>query len=83
MSKNRFELNSAGVVELMKSVEMAAVLNEFAEAVAGRAGTGYKISEVMSGDRAKAFVTADTDEAIADNSENNTLLKALGGGGDD
>lgn len=80
MSKSGFELNSAGVVELLKSAEMAAVLNEFAEAVAGRAGEGYAISEVMSGDRVKAFVTADSEEAIADNSENNTLLKALGGG---
>lgn len=83
MSKSGFELNSAGVVELMKSVEMVNVLNEFASSVASRAGGGYGISNVMSGDRAKVFVTASTEEAYADNNENNTLLKALQGGGDD
>lgn len=82
MSKSEFELNSKGVVELMKSAEMVSVLNEYASAVAGRAGEGYSTSAVMSGDRAKVFVKAETDEAIKDNSENNTLLKALGGGND-
>lgn len=83
MSKSGFELNSKGLVELMKSAEMVSVLNEYGGAVAGRAGTGYVVSDVMSGDRAKVFVTASTEEAYADNNENNTLLKALQGGGDD
>ena len=83
MSKSGFELSSAGVVELMKSAEMVGVLNEFALSVANRAGDGYGVSNIMSGDRAKTFVSAETDEAIEDNSENNTLLKALQGGGDD
>lgn len=82
MSKSGFELNSAGVVELMKSQEMAAVLDEYASAVASRAGDGYAVSAVMSGDRAKAFVSAETKEARAENNENNTLLKALQGGGE-
>lgn len=76
--KNRFALNKKGVVELLKSAEMQAVLNEYGSVIASRAGDGYECNDVMSGDRAKVFVRAETDEARRDNNENNTLLKALG-----
>lgn len=80
MADLRFELNSAGVVELMKSQAMIDLLNAFAESVQSTAGDGYESDIVMSGDRAKAFVRAETKEAYNDNLENNTLLRALGGG---
>ena len=80
MAKFKFELNSAGVVELLKSAEMKEVLKEYGGKISSSAGNGYAYEEVMSGDRAKVFVGAETPEAQKDNSENNTLLKAIGGG---
>lgn len=78
--KIRFKLNLAGLNELMKSGEMQAVLNSAAGQIAGAAGDGYEaeaahpISFV-----AIASVRAATSEARRENSENNTLLKAVGG----
>lgn len=80
MADFRFVLNSAGVVELMKSQDMIDILNAFADSIQSTAGDGYESKTVMSGDRAKAFVMAESKEAINDNLENNTLLRALGGG---
>lgn len=79
--KSKFVLNSAGVVELMKSAEMKAVLEGYGSRVASTVGSGYEANTVMSGDRAKVFVHAETDEAKQDNLKNNTLLKALGSSG--
>lgn len=76
----KFELNSKGVVELMKSSAMQSVLKKYGDATASAAGKGYSTEIVMSGDRAKVFVEAKTFEARQDNMKNNTLLKALGGG---
>lgn len=81
MAKMKFELNSAGVVELMKSAQMQSILNEYGAKVASRAGDGYSAENIMSGDRAKIFVQAETPKAKSDNLKNNTLLKALGGRG--
>ena len=80
MAKVKFKINSAGLVELMKSSQMQAVLAEYGSEIASNAGTGYSFNQVQSGDRAKAFVHAVTKEAIKDNLKNNTLLKAVGGG---
>lgn len=80
MADFRFVLNSAGVVELMKSQDMIDILNAFADSIQSTAGDGYESKTVMSSDRAKALVMAESKEAINDNLENNTLLRALGGG---
>lgn len=80
MSKVRFELNRAGVRELMQSPEMVSVCTQYANAVRARAGDGYEVSSYVGKNRANASVIATTYEARRDNYENNTLLKALGGG---
>lgn len=74
-----FELDSKGVVALMKSEEMKELLGSFGKRVASSAGDGYESSPINSSDRSKVFVYADTSEAKQDNLKNNTLLKALGG----
>jgi len=79
MGRAKFEPNIAGITELRKSAEMKAVLNHYASVISSTAGAGYETVEIMSGDRAKVFVVADTAEARKDNLENNTLLKALRG----
>lgn len=79
MSKGfKFKLNGKGVVELLKSAEMQSVIEEYANNCAMQAGNGYASDNVMSSDRVKAFVYADSDDARRDNNENNTLLKVIG-----
>lgn len=80
MSKVKFELNRAGVRELMQSGEAIAVCKEYADAIQARAGEGYEVTTYVGKTRANASVHAATPEARQDNLENNTLLKARGGG---
>lgn len=79
MSKIRVELNYAGVGELLKSQEIADTVKEVAEQVAARAGDGYATDVYQAGTRVIASVYTETEEAMKDNLENNTLLKAVSG----
>lgn len=83
MAKIHFDLNSAGVVELLKSGEMAGVVNTYAQQVAGRAGsmTGleYEVTSGTGRSRARAGVKTASAHAYYENLKNNTLLKALEG----
>ena len=83
MSKVKFELNRAGVRALLKSPEAQHLCMEYANAALGRASassTGYVVETRNYPERSGAAVRADTYEARKDNYDNNTLLKALGGG---
>ena len=80
MSKVNFKLNKAGVRELLRSQEALGVCEQYANTVRGRAGDGYEVSTYIGKTRANASVYAATYEARKDNYENNTLLKARGGG---
>lgn len=81
----RFELNSAGVVELLKSSEMQAILRDYAGQVQNRCTAGsapaeeFKTNVRVSGDRAKAKVYASTQRAKNSNRAHRTLQKALWG----
>lgn len=78
--KVKFELDLAGLNQLMKSGEMASVLNDAAERIAAAAGPGYEVEDAHAISFVGiAAVHAETIEAKRDNSENNTLLKAVGG----
>ena len=78
MSKVKFELNRAGVRELMQSPEAAAVCKSYADRICSMAGDGFEVTTHVGKTRANASVYAETQEARKDNYENNTLLKALG-----
>lgn len=80
MNKADFKLNKAGVRELMRSSEMMDAMTGYAQQIRSRAGDGYEISQFVGKNRVNASVFADTYEARKDNLENNTLLKARGGG---
>ena len=81
MSKGfKFKADRAGIGELLKSQEMMNICAEYANAVQARAGEGYLVTTFVGKNRVNASVMADTYEARQDNYENNTLLKALGGG---
>ena len=75
MSDFKFALNRAGVRELMQSQEMQDVLVEFAGQVAERAGDGYSVYVGIN--RANVSVRTETEEAMADNLDHNTLEKAI------
>lgn len=75
--KFEIKLISKGVRELLKSEEISEICRAQAEAVAGRAGEGYEVEERHYPERSGYIVKADTYMARKDNSENNTLLKAL------
>lgn len=80
MANVKFKLNLAGLNQLMKSGEMQDVLNSAADQIAGSAGDGYEVETAHSINFvAIAAVHAKTKKARRDNSENNTLLKAVGG----
>lgn len=74
---SKFELNRKGVSELMKSDGMQAVLNDHASAIRNRCGDGYGQDIFVGKNRANAMVRAETLKAKKDNSNNNTLLKAV------
>ena len=77
-NKFRIELISAGIQELLKSVEMQAALKKAANSVKENAGDEFEIKS--AGTRAFARVQSKNKKGYKDNQKNNTLLKALGGG---
>ncbi len=81
MSKFRFQLNSKGVRELLQSQNMLNICEQYARDIQSRAGEGYEVTTHSPGKtRVNASVHAATYEARKDNYDNNTLLKAMGGG---
>ena len=83
MSKVKFELNKAGVRELLKSTEAQGICMQYANATLNRASVssdGYVVETRNYPERSGAAVRSDTYEARRDNYDNNTLLKSLGGG---
>lgn len=76
-----FELNLAGLNELMKSPEMQAALTSAGQAVASAAGGDYGVRTHVASFVAITNVYPDSAKAAKDNYENNTLVKALGAAG--
>lgn len=76
MSKVEIELNREGVRQLMRSPEMQVILKAQAEAIKDKCGEGYETYTAPT--RAVAIVGTATEAAINDNSDNNTILKAVG-----
>lgn len=78
-NKVKFQLNRAGVRELMKSPEMMEVCRNYAESAVNRLGDGYETSTYVGKNRVNAEVKAVTYQAAADNLRNNSILKAVQG----
>ena len=77
MSKVEIELNSDGVVKLLKSKEMQNYLTTLASQIRSRLGEGYAQDSYVGKNRANAMVWAETYKAKKENLESNTILKAL------
>lgn len=80
MSDFRFELDTGGVRSLLQSGEMAGILAEYGSAMMGRLDDGYEMVSGQTSQRAKVNIRTATYKARRENSKNNTLLKAFGGG---
>ena len=74
----KVELNHEAVGELLKSSEMQELVKSYADEIAKRAGEGYASDTYNAGSRVIASAYTETEEAMEDNLENNTLLKAMG-----
>lgn len=80
MAKVKIELNRDGVRQLLRSQEMQDICKQEAQTIANSCGDGYGVDSYTGKNRCNAMVWADTREAKRDNLENNTLIKAVGGG---
>lgn len=82
MAKVRVKLNRQAVRDLLKSEEIATVLNEVAEdVVTPIRAIGYEKGKIYKGkNRLNVSITATTYQARKDNLQNNTLIKAIKGG---
>lgn len=77
MSKFKFELNSAGVRELLNSSGMVNILQTEANKVKNKCGDGYETTTYHGKTRPNVSIKAESTKAKVDNNKHNTLLKAL------
>lgn len=82
MADFRFEADSAGIGELMRSAEMLAIIEDATDAVAAVAfemsGHNYEADAIVGPHRAIGMVKCADAAAYYSNLKHNTLLKALG-----
>lgn len=79
MSNNVFKLNYAGVRELLRSEEMKNICKSYADAAKSKLGDGYEVTTYTGENRVNASVKAVTYKARKENSENNSIIKAVFG----
>lgn len=79
MANFKFELNQSGVRELLQSSEMMAICKGYADNALASLGDGYEVSTYVGKSRVNASVIATTYAAKKENSETNSILKAVGG----
>jgi hypothetical protein len=79
MAKVKFELNRAGVRDLLKSKEMMDICAEYANNALGRLGDGYSVNTYTGQNRVNAEVLAESFAAKRENSKSNTIIKAVFG----
>ena len=77
MSKMKFELNSSGVSDLLRSKEIQAILLDKGNEISERAGDGFEVKVSPGQKRANATVSTTDIKSMAKNAKVNTLLKAL------
>lgn len=71
-------LNSEGVRNLLRSKEMMSVCEKEAEKIKNKVGKGYELSKYTGTNRVNVSIVATTQEAIQDNLDSDTILKAIG-----
>lgn len=79
MSSFKFELDRAGVGELLKSSEMMAICKEHADRALNTLGDGYEVTTHTGKSRVNASVHATTYKARRETFDNNSIYKAVFG----
>ena len=74
-----FELNRAGVRELLQSQEMMSICKGYADNAVSKLGEGYESSAMTGRNRVNASVKAVSYKARKENHRDNTILKAVMG----
>lgn len=78
MGNVTIELNNSGIIELFKSPEVGAWLDEIGSQVANAAGPEYSFRTFNAGFEKLCNVYPDSKQAAHDNFKNNSLVKAIG-----
>ena len=76
--KIKVKLNRGEVRKLLRSQEMMNICTEFAYSAQSRLGEGYEVSYRTGKNRVNAEVAAVSQEERQENSDNNSIMKALG-----
>ena len=79
MSSFKFELDRAGVGELLKNSEMMAICKEHADRALHTLGDGYEVTTHTGKTRVNASVHATSYKARRDAFDNNSIHKAVFG----
>lgn len=77
MGNVEIKLDRAGVRELLRSPEMAAICRELMDKAAGKLGAGYEVNTYTGRNRVNAELRAVTYKAKKENHETNSILKAV------
>ena len=77
MSNVKIKLDRRGIRKLLRSQEMQHCLNSIAFSAASRLGEGYEANYYTAKTRAVAEVAAVSQKARKENSDTNSILKAL------
>lgn len=77
MGDIKYEMDYAGIGQLLKCEELCDGMQSIGDSIVSRAGGGFEADTQVGKKRAHTFIRAVTTEAYYDNLKNNTLLKAL------
>lgn len=78
MAENfEFVLNSKGVRDMLQSEAMQKLILNQVNNVQMRCGNGYGGNVIVGRNRTVGRVLAETEDALKENSKNNTLIKAV------
>ncbi|MCD8207085.1 MAG: hypothetical protein LUD72_04015 [Bacteroidales bacterium] len=77
MAKVTYKHNYKNTGLVMKSAELESYLANIARGIQSRVGSAYEVDTYQAGTRVIASVSTTDPDAVQDNLDNNTLLKAL------
>lgn len=78
MAKFSFNLDTQGVIELLKSSDMGTIVSQYADTVQDYAGDDFESKMLMGRDRVTYIVYPTSIEAAKKNQKNDILTNALG-----
>lgn len=77
MSSVEIYVDYSAVGQLLRGSDVKNMVYSYAKDIASKCGSGYAADTYSAGTRVIASAYTETEEAMQDNLENNTLLKGL------